>query len=128
MDLVLGMSGTIRVDGDKLVFEIHGLDKFLSLKRSISVPLVHIISVSTDKASWETLKQIRIAGSGLSGVVKDGTFLAPDGTISFFEMHDPSKCITVNLKDDQYKKIVFQVDDKDAVALMINEALKKPSK
>jgi hypothetical protein len=118
------LSGKIKIDGGNLVFEIHGMDSFLALKRSVTVPLTHVTSVSTDKASWDTLKQIRVVGSGLSGVVKDGTFLAPDGTVSFFEMHDPDKCITVNLKDDHYKKIVFQVDDKDAAAAMIYDALK----
>ena len=121
------MSGKIKIDGSNLVFEIHGMDSLLSLKRSVTVPLAHVSSVSTEKAAWDTLKQIRVVGTGLSGVVKDGTFLAPDGTVYFFEMHDPDKCITVNLKDDHYKKIVFQVDDKEAAATMINDALKKSS-
>ena len=107
-----------------MIFEIHGIDRFLSLKNSITIPLAHITGVSADKASWETFKQIRIAGSGLSGLVKDGTFLAPDGTLSFFEMRNPDKCVTVTLKDEHYKRIVFEVEDKEAAAMEIDRALR----
>ncbi len=47
-----GVSGTIRIDGDQLVFEIHGIDEILSIKRSISVPLEHVQSVSTGDPGW----------------------------------------------------------------------------
>lgn len=42
----------------------------------------------------------------------------------FFEMHDPDECITVNLDHEHYKKIVFEVEDKEEAARQINEALK----
>ena len=41
----------------------------------------------------------------------------------FFEMHDPESCITINLDHERYKKIVFEVDDKESAAMMINNAL-----
>jgi peptide methionine sulfoxide reductase MsrA len=42
----------------------------------------------------------------------------------FFEMHDPDKCVTVNLDHERYRKIVFEVEDKEATAKQINDALK----
>ena len=41
----------------------------------------------------------------------------------FFEMHDPDKCITVSLNHEHYKRIVFEVEDKEAVAKRINDAI-----
>ena len=40
-----------------------------------------------------------------------------------FEIHDPGKCITVNLDHEVYKKVVFEVEDKEAAARMIDGAL-----
>ena len=117
------MVGTIKIENGNLEFELHGVDEFLSIKRSITIPLDHVVSVSTEHVPWKPFKQLRIAGTSIPGVVKDGRFLSTKG-VMFFEMHDPDKCITVNLDHEHYKKIVFEVEDKEAAAQEINEALK----
>lgn len=98
------------------------MDQILAIKRSISVPLALVTSVSTDDVPWKVFQQLRVVGTSLPGVVKDGRFIGQDGMM-FFEMHHPDKCITVNLDHDTYKQIVFEVDDKDAAAQMIRGAL-----
>ena len=117
------LAGTVTIEDGNLVFELHGVDEFLSIKRSISVPLQHVVSVSTERAPWQPFKQMRVAGTSLPGVIKDGRFLSSDGMM-FFEMHDPDKCVTVSLDHERYKKIVFEVEDKEATAKQINDALK----
>lgn len=116
------MSGTVNIDGDNLIFELHGIDKILAIKRTIVVPLEHVISVSTDKVNWNPFKQLKIGGTSIPGILKDGTYLASDGAV-FFEMHNPDKCITVSLADETYKKIVFEVEDKKYIAKIINDAI-----
>ena len=118
------MSGTVMIEGDQLVFEIHGIDQILSIKRGISVPLEHVLSVSTADPGWEFLKQVKVGGANIPGVIKDGRFLSSEGYM-FFEMHDPDKCITVTLDHETYKKIVFEVEDKEAAARMIDDALSR---
>ncbi len=39
-------------------------------------------------------------------------------------MHDPDKCIAVNLMDDCYKQIIFQVDDEESAKLEMESALR----
>ena len=121
------MAGNIKIEDDNLVFELHGVDEILSIKRSISVPLKHVLSVSTAKASWKPFQQLKLAGAGIPGVVKDGRFLSSEG-VMFFEMHDPNKCITVTLDHEHYKKIVFEVENKEAAAKQINDAIKSQKK
>jgi hypothetical protein len=116
------LGGTIKIENGNLEFEIHGIDEFLSIKRTITIPLVHVVSVSTERVPWQPFKQMKIAGTRLPGVIKDGRFLSSEG-LMFFEMHDPDKCITVSLDHETYKKIVFEVEDKDATAKMINETI-----
>jgi len=100
------MVGTVKIEGDNLVFELHGVDEIISIKRSISIPLKHVVSVSTEKVSWKPFEQLRVVGASLPGVVKDGRFLTSEG-IMFFEMRDPDKCVTVNLNHERYKKNSF---------------------
>ncbi|MFW9875423.1 MAG: hypothetical protein ACFFG0_20140 [Candidatus Thorarchaeota archaeon] len=116
------MVGTIRIDNSDLVFELHGIDTILSIKRKIRIPLKHITSVSTERVTLDPKFQMRLIGTHLPTIIKDGRFLTSEGMI-FFEMHDPDKCITVSLNHEHYKKIVFEVDDKDAVAKIISDAI-----
>ncbi len=116
------MTGTIRIDDKNLVFEIHGIDIILAIKKSITIPLDHVSSVSTDEVSWEPFQQLKIAGASLPGVIKDGIFLSKDGLL-FFEMHDSKKCITVSLNNEKYKKIIFEVQDKEFAAKIIRDAI-----
>ena len=116
------MTGTIRIEGEDLIFELHGIDEFLAVKRSITVPLGHVVSASTEKVSWGPWTEIRSSGAAFPGVIKDGTYLTSDGTM-FFEMHHPDKCVTITLDNEKYKKIIFEVEDKESTALEINEAI-----
>lgn len=118
------MTGTIRIDGDNLVFEIHGVDVILAIRRTISIPLKHVVSVSTDRVPWQPFQQLKIAGTSLPGVIKDGIFLSNDGFL-FFEMHDPDKCITISLNNEKFKKIIFEVQDKESAAKTITESISK---
>jgi hypothetical protein len=117
------MVGTVTIEGDQVVFELHGADRFLAMKKRIAVPLNHIKSVSTENVSWGPFshKSTR-RGSQMPGVVKDGSFRTSDGLI-FFEMHHPDKCVTVTLEGEEYQKIIFEVDDKETTAELIKAAI-----
>ena len=116
------MSGTLSIKDDNLVFELHGIDELFAITRSISIPLEHVVSASTEKVSWGGWNQLRTSGAVLPGVIKDGTYLTSDGTM-FFEMHHPDKCVTVVLDHEKYKRIIFEVEDKDIAAQEINDAI-----
>ena len=118
------MSGKIKIDGNNLVFEINGIDVILAIKRTITIPLDHVISVSTEKVPWAIFQQLKMVGANVPGIIKDGIYLTGDG-LRFFEMHHPDKCITVTLNHEVYKKIVFEVENKEAAAKIINNAINK---
>lgn len=116
------MTGTVTLEGNDVVLELHGIDEFLSIKRTFRIPLKEIVSVSTDKVPWNPFGAWKIAGADIPGHIKDGRFISSEGMM-FFEMHDPDKCITLHLNHDRYKEIVFQVEDKEQVANMIQDAI-----
>ena len=107
------MTGKIEIDGKNLVFEIKGIDVILAIRRTITIPMDHVVSVTTEKVSWEIFQQLKMAGTNVPGIIKDGTYLTDDG-LMFFEMHHPDQCITVTLNHETYKKIVFEVEDKES--------------
>ena len=118
------MSGKIKIEGKNLVFEINGIDIILAIKKIISIPLDHVVSVSDEKVPWAVLQHLRLGGTSVPGIVKDGRYLTREG-LMFFEMHHPDKCITVTLNHELYKKIIFEVDDKETAIRLINDAIGK---
>lgn len=72
----------------------------------------------------QPFQQMKVAGTSIPGIIKDGMFLSSDGLL-FFEMHDPDKCITVSLNHERFKKIIFEVQDKEDAAKTIQDALDK---
>lgn len=118
------MPGTVTVVGDNLVFEIRGIDEILAIKHTLEVPLEHVTYASTEDTNWQVFQEMKVAGTGVPGLVMDGRFLSKDGLV-FFDMHHPDKCVTVGLDHETYKKIIFEVEDKEQTAKMINDALAK---
>jgi len=116
------MAGKISIENDNLVFTLTGIDMVLALKSKLAIPLKHVKSVSTAKADWNYFKMLKVAGTRIPELVVDGRFLSKEGLL-FYEMHDPDKCITVELENEKYKKVIFEVSDKDDTAKMIQGAL-----
>jgi hypothetical protein len=116
------MPGTVRIEGENLVLELHGVDRILAFKRSMTIPLKHIVSVSPEKADWKPFQQVKALGTDVPGLVKDGRYVTPEG-YAFFEMHNPDECITITLNDEEYKRIIFQVKDKESAATLIREVI-----
>jgi len=117
------MSGIVIIEKENLVFMLTGVDKVLALKSKLIVPFEHVKSVSTEPADWNYFKMLKLAGARLPGVVVDGRFISKEGLL-FYEMHDPNKCITVELSNETYKKVVFEVENKEETAKMIKQAIK----
>lgn len=118
------MAGTIEIENDNLVFRILGIDKVLALKSEIRVPLKHVMKVSMEKAAWNYFSMLKVPSTRVPGVLVDGRFVGNDGLL-FYEMHDPDKCVTVELKDETYREIVLTVADKPATARIIKRGIEE---
>jgi hypothetical protein len=119
------MPGKIKIEKGKVIFELKGVDKALAIKSKIVIPISHIKSVSTKKAEWGWFRQLRIGGTGLAPLVKAGRFWDRKRGWLFYVMHHPERCVTVGLKNEKYRKIIFEVEDKAAVAKKLLASLPK---
>jgi hypothetical protein len=103
-----------------VVITLDSKEKFLALKRTVSIPKENIVSVSTEKAkpSWLSIKM----GTHVPKGFMAGTFWTRKGK-AFYYVKDFTKCVTLNLQDHEYSKVVIEVDDKEAVARELKQAL-----
>ena len=117
------MVGEIRVEGNSIIFQLRGIDKVLALKSQLKIPIEHIVDVSIERADWNIFNQLRLGGSAFPGKLKEGRYLSRKEGWLFYEMKDPDSCVTVSLKDERYKKIIFEVKNKEESANLIRQVM-----
>lgn len=101
------------IDKGAIVFNLEGSEKFLAFRRRVRIPLRKVVGIST-----ETVKPVWLAGrigTHVPGYFMAGAFWTREGK-AFYYVKNGSKCITLKLKNHQYTKVVFEVDDKLALA------------
>ena len=118
----------IGIDGDRVRFEVQGLDKLWAFKSQLEFPLSHITSVRLDPESargwWHGL---RLPGTQLPGVLTAGTFYQSGGAV-FYDVHDPERTIVIELDHEHYKRLVIEVaSPKDAVATLTRALAHHPT-
>ncbi len=111
----------VSVSHGHVVLKLEGAKRLLALKSTVEIPLNSIKRVSLTPPKW-LFAAVR-AGTHLPGIMMAGTFWTRQGK-QFYYVRDPEKCVTLTLRDHEYSKVVFQVDDKVAVAARIGKALR----
>jgi hypothetical protein len=112
----------VRVEIGKkdVVFRL-GAARFAPWGRDVRIPFRNIASVSTEKVKplWLAVRM----GAHVPGIFMAGIFWTRQGK-TFYYVRDKSRCITLNLKNHEYKKVVVQVENKKSVASRLKEAIK----
>jgi hypothetical protein len=115
----------VELANDSLIIHVKGADRLWTLRSSLTIPLEHVKGVSADPAAargwWHGL---RAPGAHLPGVIKAGTFYQDKEKV-FWDVHDPEKTIIIDLKDEQYSKLVVEVADPQKAVGDISQALEK---
>ncbi|MCX4417420.1 hypothetical protein OOK43_29725 [[Kitasatospora] papulosa] len=112
----------IRIADDNLVVVMEGLDKLWAFKSRLTIPLANVRGATVDPGIATDFKGIRAPGSHLPGVIIAGTF-HHDGDKVFWDVKDASKAIVVELADEEYTRLVLQVDDPRAAVALVENAL-----
>ncbi len=114
----------VAIAQDRLIVEVEGLDRLLTLRHHVEVPLEHVVWVQTrpDEA-YHGPTGHRLPGAGVPGAISTGTFRGTDGDV-FWDVHDPGRSIAIGLRDEPLVAIVVEVDDPDRVERDIVRALR----
>ncbi len=113
----------ITIEGDQAVFEVHGWDKLWSLRSQLRIPIAHIKDVHADTApamGW--FEGLKIAGTDLPNIFRAGTFYQK-GEWVFWDVHDKSKTIVVELEHERYKKLIIEVENPAQEIQMLKHAI-----
>ena len=101
----------ISITDDHLHLEVKGLDKLWAFKSQLDIPIQHIRDVrhDPDAASgwWHGIKLI---GTQLPGVITAGQ-VYQQGQRGFWDVHDPTKSIIIELHDDRFDELILEVSD-----------------
>ncbi|MGC8581152.1 MAG: hypothetical protein ACP5RS_03370 [Thermoplasmata archaeon] len=114
------MGHRVEISGEKIIITFEGLEKIEAIKSRLEFNLKNIVYVSTETRKW--IEGLRIGGTGLPGVIKEGRYVFRDGSKAFFAMRNPDECVTIQFKNEFYDYLIFDVDDKDKVANEIRKA------
>lgn len=119
---------SIEITPHDLVVRVHGVDRVLALRSSVSVPLAHVAGVREHAAEANFDDAVRDSGRGIGtfvrGRVAAGSLRLPDGR-AFYDVHDPRRAIVVDLRSEPFEHLVVQVDGEspEAAARRIRAAL-----
>jgi hypothetical protein len=117
----------IELTDGELSVHVRGFDKVLALRSRLTIPLRHVTGAGPaseeTKAIWHGL---RLAGAGIPGVVRAGTFLA-NGRLVFWDVHEGDAALDISLEHEEYAHLIVEVDDVDGAARRINQALARPT-
>ena len=102
-----------------LTIEVQGLDKLWSLTSRLEIPVEHVIDV---RPADDHVEGIRMPGTYIPGVITAGTFVQ-EGNSVFWDVHDPTKAIALDLQDERYSKLIIEVADPTETISALKHAL-----
>ena len=112
----------VEITQDTLIVRVKGMDKLLSLKSRLEIPLSHILGAEADpQAASENPKGLRLPASYVPGVITAGTFYL-DGEWVFWDVHDPQNAIVIRLEDERYARLIIEVEDPTGTVAAIEGA------
>lgn len=112
---------TVTVEGSTLVVEPKGLDKLWSFTRRLEIPLEHVRGATEDPGASTEPKGIRAPGLAVPGKTS-GTFHR-DGEKTFWNIRRQLRTIVIELRGEDYQRLVLTVEDPRAVVRKINDAI-----
>ena len=114
----------IREKDNTLVISMTAIkDKIASFTTKLEIPLAKIESVSTEPAQINNRRTLRTFGTAVPPSYLAGRFYEFGRGQEFFLFGNKNRCITLNLGNFKFKRIIVEVKNKQEVAEMIRNRL-----
>jgi hypothetical protein len=119
------MQARVDIEGERLVVTMHGLDVMWTFRRRIVVPLAHVKGARIDPhvdrhGPW--------LGAGRTMALLDYAVAAGPmlvhGRHEFWDVHHPDSCVTIDLVDEPFERLVIEVEAPGAVVEAVTAAVK----
>jgi hypothetical protein len=116
-----GTMTRVSIAEGKLAIEVQGWDRLWSLTSRLEIPLECVMDVRRADADDEAIG-LRTLGTHVPGIITAGTFLQ-EGSLVFWDVHDFTRAVVVDLRDERYSKLVIEVAEPAYTISMIDDAL-----
>jgi predicted nucleic acid-binding protein len=114
---------TVTIVDGRVHLEVERLDKLWALRSHLELPLAHVKSVRIDvdaaRGWWHGL---RLGGTNVPGLLTAGTFYSHSDGLVFYDVHDPSRTIVLELEHEHYRRLVVEVEDPAAALQQFRDA------
>lgn len=101
---------TITKEGSNFIFEVKGIHKVLAFKSELTIPATHILDAHRDFEGDSWWIGWRVPGTYIPFLITAGTYYK-DGEKNFWDVVNKEKSIVVELKDEQYNRLIIEVED-----------------
>lgn len=112
----------LSIIGNKLQIELEWYEQLwaFTMNKTLEIPLDRIERVTTEEpqSNWA---EIRAPGTFLPGVIKAGTYYTSRGK-EFWYVTKDKDYLTLELKDEPYKRIILTLDRNEAWIEQINQS------
>jgi hypothetical protein len=115
----------VSIEAGELVVDVEGLDKLWALKSRLSIPLANVRGATLDPGMVREHKGVRAPGTHVPGVIVAGTF-HHEGERVFWDVRDAAKAVVIELDDEQFARLVVQVEDPAATVDLVEGAISRP--
>ena len=106
--------------GDTFIFEIQGMHKLWAFQSKISIPVDHVVRAHREIDGLSGFKGWRFPGTHIPFVLTAGTFYK-ESKPDFWDVANYDKCIIVELKDEQFRELIIEVENPEAAMELLNE-------
>jgi hypothetical protein len=111
----------VEIDGDDMVVQLSSLERIVTLRQGLRVPIRSIVGVTVDSGVGAEPKGIRSPGTHVPGLLTSGTYLR-DGVKTFWHITRGTRAVVISLKDADVHRVIVDVTDPHGVAAQINRA------
>lgn len=96
------------------------MHKLWAFKNQLTIPSENIINVHNDHQSIQGWKGWKSPGLSIPSVITAGTFIK-DGDKIFWDVSNMDNCIIIDLKDEEYKQLIVEVENPAAEIKKLTE-------
>ena len=119
----------VSVENGQLVVSMKGVRKYLAspclirLINDVTVPLENVVNATTEYTwSNEPMFQRGDVSASIPGRYFGGNFVQ-DGDKVFYDLSKKEEAVVINLKGEDYERLIIGVDDPEATVALIQQAL-----
>jgi hypothetical protein len=103
------------ISGDSVTVQLSGLEKAEALHGDLTFPLSAIVGVRAVSSCMDEIRGMKLVGSGLTGVIKVGTWAGGDAGRTFAACHGNGPGLAIDLTGEGYDRIVVTHDNPESL-------------